>query len=387
MGNYIKEKNGVEYMLLNKIPIVSFFTGGGFLDIGFEDAGFETVFTNEFDPCFAELYASGMSSLRNNIDYKITSIESLTKLSPSYIEEKAFPYGKPLLWGIIGGPPCQDFTMNGKRTGFDGERGRMTLVFFNRIRKMQPAFFLMENVPGLLYNKETKEILDSIVLKYCSDDYYLDRFVLNALDFGTPQNRERMFLIGLNKKYFIPPLKEINDNIYTMNFTIPKPIFENAKTKFPWPKMNPFGETPIKNKLIPLELCVESCLEKDDKIANSTEFFPLIKNIEQRKLIYEGDTVRHSYKRLHRYRYSPTACYGNNEVHLHPYENRRLSVREVLRIQGVPDDYILPSTISKTKKFRLIGNGVPIPLARAVANSLYLFLKSNCKYDIDNDVP
>ena len=91
--------------------------------------------------------------------------------------------------------------------------------------------------------------------------------------------------------------------------------------------------------------------------------------------ISEGETNRPSFKRLHRYKFSPTACYGNNEVHLHPYENRRLSVRETLRIQGVPDSYILPKDLSLTKKFKMIGNGVPVPLAKAVANAVKVFLK------------
>ena len=68
--------------------------------------------------------------------------------------------------------------------------------------------------------------------------------------------------------------------------------------------------------------------------------------------IKEGETNRPSFKRLHRYKYSPTACYGNNEVHLHPYQHRRLSVREALRIQGVDDSYVLttPNLLSKNLK-------------------------------------
>lgn len=93
--------------------------------------------------------------------------------------------------------------------------------------------------------------------------------------------------------------------------------------------------------------------------------------------IDEGETNRPSFKRLHRYKYSPTACYGNNEVHLHPYKNRRLSVREALRIQGVPDTYILPTELPLSKKFKMIGNGVPVPLAEAVANAVKDFIKVN----------
>jgi len=87
-------------------------------------------------------------------------------------------------------------------------------------------------------------------------------------------------------------------------------------------------------------------------------------------LIREGDTSRKSFKRLHRYRYSPTVCYGHNEVHLHPWEPRRLSVREAMRLQGIPDKYILPESATLTSKFTVVSNGVPVPLAKEVAKKL-----------------
>ena len=93
----------------------------------------------------------------------------------------------------------------------------------------------------------------------------------------------------------------------------------------------------------------------------------------------EGDTSGKSFKRLHRYRYSPTACYGNNEVHLHPWENRRLTVREAMRIQGIPDTYTLQEDMPLSTKFKMISNGVPVPLAYNVAKSLIRVLKGKSK--------
>ena len=370
----------------SKIPIVSFFTGGGFLDMGFEMASFDTVFSNEYDKTFAELFEAGMNTWGNKQGkgkhFKISSTESIVSLSPKVIEQLAFPAGKPKIWGIIGGPPCQDFTMNGKMTGFDGDRGKMTVIFFNRIKKMQPTFFVMENVTGLLHNKDSRERLDRIIDSNCKSDYYLDRFTINAIDYGVPQNRERVFLIGLKKDCFKPPLKEVSlKDLFDLDFKIPTPKYKNAKKTYSWPKMNPFGDNPIKPENIPIELFVESCLisqiDIENNVANINEFFPLKINPEKRLEIQEGDTCRHSFKRLHRYRFSPTTCYGNNEVHLHPYENRRISVREALRIQGVSDSYILPKEISLTKKFKMIGNGVPVPLANAVAKALREFIEEN----------
>jgi len=366
-----------------KIPIISFFTGGGFLDMGFEEAGFDTIFSNEYIPEFAELFKAGMNtwSISKRIDkkYEISSTESIATLTPDKIECVAFPHGKPKMWGIIGGPPCQDFTMNGKMNGFDGDRGKMTIIFFNRIKKMQPTFFVMENVTGLLHNKDNRERLDRIIEGHCKQDYYLDRFTLNAIDYGVPQNRERVFIIGLKKDSFNPTIKENSDNeLFDLAFDIPIPKYKDAIKTYIWPSMNPFGDNPIKPENIPKDLCVESCLisKKDieNKVANINEFFPFRKNPEERKRVQEGDTGRQSFKRLHRYRYSPTSCYGNNEVHLHPYENRRISIREALRIQGVSDNYVLPEKIAMTKKFKMIGNGVPVPLAYAVASTLKNFI-------------
>ncbi len=89
------------------------------------------------------------------------------------------------------------------------------------------------------------------------------------------------------------------------------------------------------------------------------------------KQIAEGDVSRKSSKRLHRWRYSPAAAYGNNEVHLHPWEPRRLTVREALRIQTVPDAYALPPRMTLSAMFKTVGNGVPVKLAQAVSASIF----------------
>ncbi len=373
------------------IPIISFFTGGGFMDMGFIEAGFDVVFSNEYNKEFAILHDYGMSSwakhLNKNKEYNISYVGSITEITSNKILKSVFPNVTPSLWGIIGGPPCQDFTMNGKMDGFQGDRGKMTAIFFNRIRRMKPAFFVMENVVGLLSNKITKENMDSIIKNYCSKEYYIDRKVLNALDFGVPQYRQRVFLVGVRKDLFKAPHPELftkQDDICTMSFNWPKAIYKNAYKAYKWPQQNKFGDHPQKPDDIPLELCVEKCLKSinDNHVDNIDECLMLKKDADKRKEINEGDTHRRSFKRLHRFRFSPTTCYGNNEVHLHPYENRRISVREALRIQGVDDSYILPKG-KLSAKFKLIGNGVPVPLSRVVAESLLSFIHSFRKAEND----
>jgi DNA (cytosine-5)-methyltransferase 1 len=95
----------------------------------------------------------------------------------------------------------------------------------------------------------------------------------------------------------------------------------------------------------------------------------------------EGDDSKKSYKRLHRWRYSPTAAYGNNEVHLHPYEPRRINVAEALAIQSLPADFELPPTMTLSNMFKTVGNGVPYLAALGLANSIKKHLgETNATY-------
>lgn len=367
---------------MDKVPILSFYSGGGFMDMGFEQAGFEIVWTNEYDEVFAKLHAAGITSWRksfgNSVKAEIFNTKSITEISSEEILIEAFPKGKPENFGIIGGPPCQDFSLNGKQKGFDGERGKLTTLFYDKILELKPTFFVMENVTGLIRGKSHKEHFAKLIERV-KKEYFIDFEILNSINFGVPQSRERVFFIGIQKKAVTKDIYSVVEGLKW--FIWPKNTeYENAIKLFQWPKLSQYGKTLTKPKQLPYNLCVESCLVPDSKlqsVANANEYFPLRTDENKLRSIQEGETNRPSFKRLHRFRYSPTACYGNNEVHLHPYRNRRISVREALSIQGVPDTYVLPKDLSKTKKFKMIGNGVPVPLAKAVASALKNFLNNN----------
>jgi DNA (cytosine-5)-methyltransferase 1 len=366
----------------NKIPILSFYSGGGFLDMGFEMAGFEIVWTNEIDEVFAKLHSAGITSWRiskgNGIKAEIFNTKSITTIDSDEIIKESFPNGKPLDFGIIGGPPCQDFSINGNMKGFKGERGKLTVLFFDKIMELLPTFFLMENVTGLTNSGSTKAHLAKL-LKRVESEYFIDHKPLNAMEFGVPQFRERVFFIGIRKDKIDE--KNLSLNLLGEWFKWPEDKkYKDAAKKYKWPKPVEFGKRLKKPEDIPFELCIESCLvpySKMNKVPNANEKFNLYISEKKLQSINEGETNRPSFKRLHRFKYSPTACYGNNEVHLHPYRHRRLSVREALRIQGVPDTYILPPELPLTKKFKMIGNGVPVPLAKAVADSVRKYLFEN----------
>lgn len=107
-----------------------------------------------------------------------------------------------------------------------------------------------------------------------------------------------------------------------------------------------------------------------DKHPNAAAYFKPKAGLSKMKIIPEGDDSKKSYKRLHRWRYSPTAAYGNNEVHLHPYKERRLSVAEALAIQSLPKEFSFPDSMTLTDMFKTIGNGVPFIMSSGIAKTI-----------------
>lgn len=368
-----------------QIPILSFFTGGGLLDMGFEEAGFDIVWTNELNAGFAALYSAGMTSWRrkhNPIapEAHISHVGSLLDISSAEIIRQAFPNGTPSLFGIIGGPPCQDFSIAGTRQGIEGERGKISPAYCRVINELQPAFFVFENVTGLLQKNHRAEF-DKLREAF-NKSYVTDFAQLNALDYGVPQSRERLLLIGLRRDLVqAPQLGFFSDTMPVTGWANWKQEQSHVglRQQFQWPGVEELGvkpTAPVSSRQ--LELCVTNCLHTEDNtsLPNSKDRFNLYSNIPAKTP--EGLVNNRSFKRLHRYRYSPTACYGNNEVHLHPFENRRLSVREVLRIQSVDDSYILPEGPPLSAKFKMIGNGVPVALANGVARTITRLLHEFC---------
>lgn len=380
-------------------PLLSFFTGAGFLDIGFLQNGFQTVWHNEVHKPFVQGFEFGMSALGyTGAAAKVQNTNSIINVGPNEIIKEAFKGGRPpALFGVIGGPPCPDFSVGGKNKGQQGDHGRLSEVYVRRIIELNPAFFVFENVPGLLRTKKHRLFLASLI-EQLKHRFALDIKVLNALDFGVPQDRERVFLVGFNwswlhGKYppktlskirkassFLLKLDELSPKEFfvEMKHWFPWPIdpnFAHAKLRFDWPKdTSPFGAEP-KRPMCPKELMVGTYICNQDLscLANSDEAFtPKSKKFRE---ICEGDVSRKSFKRLHRYRYSPAAAYGNNEVHLHPCLPRRLTVREAMMIQTVPMDYALPQDMTLSNKFKTIGNGVPVKLSSALAKSIANFIK------------
>lgn len=367
--------------------IISLFSGGGFLDLGFINNGFQIEKGHEIHEPFIESYNEGLKSYFNKSDNLFVKngvvthnlISQPTDLASRKVQNNLRDefYG---VSGIIGGPPCQDFSIGGSNLGMEGDKGKLIFAYSNIVKKVHPNFIFFENVEGLIRTKRHKEGFEILLKRLKSYGYCVWYKVLNSLDYGIPQDRPRIALVGF-KKEIIKTLesngfkRKVNDDSYSdrLIFKFPKSTLIEPKL-LKWPKKWCFGSDILTNEIevIPKEYrCLfvsevfKSIKENDPNQAEC--FNPKSKKFD---LIDEGDTNRKSFKRLHRYRYSPTVAYGNNEVHLHPTLPRRLSVREALRLQSVPDEYILPKSVPMTHKFKLISNGVPVRKAELIANEI-----------------
>lgn len=355
------------------IGIFSFFSGVGLLDLGFENSGYDILEVFEKKESFLNMYKYSreqMNYKKPKYGYNLEDVEELLE-NNDFIEHVKNENKKRII-GFIGGPPCPDFSIAGKNKGADGENGRLSSVYFELIKKSNPTFFLFENVKGIWKTQKNNKYIKKEMEKMENSGYLLDFDILNSLDFGVPQDRERFFIFGVKKDFLAINQKNIS-NFFKDGF-----IKKFEKKRYNWPTIDNFQEAAKKAapKDIEESLTIQYWFKKNDVYnhENSNEYFQP-RAFKKFETIAEGDITKKSFKRLHRWRYSPTAAYGNNEVHLHPYYKRRLSISEVLSIQSAPKDFVLPHEISLTDKFKVVGNAVPYLMALEIAKKIKTFLE------------
>lgn len=384
----------------NKIALFSFFAGAGFLDFGFEKTGyFETLFVNEFHKPFMDIYTGARENLgikppkfgcHVNDIIEFLDNKKVTELKQQ-IEDSKNTYEAV---GFIGGPPCPDFSIGGKNKGKEGENGKLSGTYTDLICETQPDFFLFENVKGLWRTKKHRKFYELLKEKLISNGYIVTEKLINAIEYGVPQDRDRIILIGFNKNFLKANYYEDNGTPFLWDFDWDFAIKYNKTEVFNlmWNKTEKFIEDSKKPlpKNIPEELTVQYWFTKNevDNHANQLMHFQPKAGLVKFKTIEEGDDSKKSYKRLHRWRYSPTAAYGNNEVHLHPYKARRISVAEALAIQSLPKEFIIPNNTTLTNSFKAIGNGVPYLAAQGLSYTILNFLNgfSNKKFKLNGEV-
>ena len=374
---------------MKKTNIFSFFSGAGFLDLGFEmEPCYQIVYVNEFHRAFNDIYRYSRQKMNIPEPRYGHHVEDITTLLQkeklNAIKELIEKSKAETLTGIIGGPPCPDFSVAGKNRGKEGGNGKLSGTYTEIICKTHPDFFLFENVKGLYRTAKHREFFEQLKRKFRRAGYVLTERLVNAIEYGAPQDRERIILIGFHKdcaaKLYLPVKRgELLDFPWEK---YKKYTIEEIK-QCPWPKTSPY--TPDIKTVAPSgiieELSVEYWWQKNDveNHPNAQMYFQPRAGIARFTTKEEGDDLKKCFKRLHRWRYSPTAAYGNNEVHIHPYKPRRISVAEALAIQSLPKEYELPLNVSLTDAFKTIGNGVPYVLAKGVALSINDYINSNSK--------
>lgn len=392
-SNLLTQSNNYRYntVMSNKYSIFSFFSGLGFLDLGFEKTdGYDVVFMNEYDQAFVNSYKYSRDQMKLShpkYGYDVVSVvEYLDEAKSKQLAEMiAQERSEGKLVGFIAGPPCPDFSVGGKNRGQHGENGKLSKIYADMIIDQQPDFFLFENVKGLWRTKKHREFFDEMKRQLHAQGYLTTEKLMNARLFGVPQDRDRIILLGFKKELLKPEIvsRSIDGEMDEQDFDWQREMkytLEQVKS-FDWPTMDEFktGGSRTKPSKVPAELTVEHWFKKNmvDTHPNGKDYFQPRASLPKFEVIPEGDTNKKSYKRLHRWRYSPTCAYGNNEVHLHPYLPRRISVAEAMSLQSLPKEFELPPTVSLSAKFKMIGNGVPFVLSKGIADTLLYFLESN----------
>lgn len=359
--------------------IFSFFSGSGFLDLGFETNGFDIDLVNEYSPEFMRAYKYSREKMglrKPRFGYFNIDINEFLDARKRELQEYLdIVRAEGDLVGFIGGPPCPDFSIAGKNRGRNGDNGKLSKSFIDLIITIQPDFFLFENVKGLWKTARHREFYEELKSAIVSAGYVLTDRLTNALEFGAPQDRDRILLFGIKRNLLVSPIR-INEFPWS---SFRRWNADEVKA-LPWPVSDPFVADSKRTcpKGLPESFTVEYWFRKNDVThhSNALDYFTPHNGLSRMKTVDEGDVSKKSYKRLHRWRYSPTVAYGNNEVHLHPYKLRRLSAAEALALQTLPKEFELPRDMTLTNMFKTIGNGVPYLLSSGIAKTIAEFLEA-----------
>lgn len=337
---------------------ISLFSGGMGLDIGLQDAGIRIAIGQDLDSsCIKTIRENGHAAIEGDI----TQLRSETLL-----EQAGLRIGEPFL--ICGGPPCQPFSTAGKRLGVNDPRGSLFIEFVRMIREICPRFFVMENVKGLVSSKlvdrggksEDTTVLDVVLEQFAHIGYHTVHGILDAVNYGVPQFRERLIILGSrdNEQVFLP---------------VPTHFQIHQNPLYRW---NVLGDA-----IRDLEDDVGECASFSQERLHFLKMVPEggnwrdlpeeAKKIAMGGAYYSGGGKVGFYRRLSYKQPSPTLVTSpvqKASMFCHPVKDRPLSVREYARIQQFPEDWRFVGTTAA--KYRQIGNAVPVGLARAVGQAL-----------------
>ncbi len=324
--------------------VISLFSGCGGLDLGFERAGFNVSVANEFDPTIFETFKAN----HPNTHLIEGDIRQVTK------EDIAPFLDNGEVDGIIGGPPCQSWSEAGSLRGIKDARGQLFFDYIRILKEFKPKFFLAENVSGMLANRHS-DAVKNIIKMFEEAGYDVSLTLVNAKDYGVAEERKRVFYIGfrndLKVKFVFPKGSTVDDK---NKLTLRDVIWDLQETAVP---------SANKNKHNP-------------KAINSNEYFtgafsPIFMSRNRvRSWDEQAFTVQASGRQCQLHPQAPKMVkFDKNDCRFvegqeHLY--RRMTIREVARIQGFPDDFQFIYT-DTNNAYKMIGNAVPVNLAYEIA--------------------
>jgi DNA (cytosine-5)-methyltransferase 1 len=335
------------------LKFISLFSGAGGLDLGFEQIGFSPIIAYDNTKAAINTY-------NHNRQGEIAKLVDLSEFSAkNIIADVKKRNGFEHIHGVVGGPPCQYFSMGNRSRKENDPRRKLPVTYAEILKEINDEFsldfFIFENVSGLA--KPTHKEDFEAILSFLKDaNFHVFFAILDAHDFGVPQFRKRVFIIGWNKTRY-PKAKYLFPEGSLSGATLAHSIKGLNEPQYFTRNANPedFPEHPNHWTMNP----------RSPKFNNLPD--PSVKNGSR------------SFRRLSWDKPSYTVAYGHNEIHIHPEGHRRLSIYEAMLLQGFPkEEYELIGHLSE--QVTLISDAVPPPLANALAQSIKSFMRNNLPY-------
>lgn len=345
-------------MQKKEIGIVSLFSGCGGLDLGFEQVGdYQTLWANDFKHEACETFRKHFGDII--VEGDIEQIDPYT--------DKTIPNCDL----VLGGFPCQDFSIIWKRPGLNGERGNLYKSFLRFVDAKKPKAFVAENVKGILTangKKAIKQIIEDF--QNIEPGYFVIPHLYDFAEYGVPEYRERVLIVGIR----------IDTGF---KFEHPAPTHGNGEGLLPFVTVGEAFEgvenVPYNNEFLKVQ-------ERTKKIISLIPEGGNFTSIPKDSPYYVKGMISHVYRRIHRNEPSKTiiAAGGGGTWGYHYPENRPLTNRERARIQSFPDDFIFYGNTTEVR--RQIGNAVPPVGVHAIAKALKpLFLSDYPRIDLKSE--
>lgn len=388
----LKFTNKTETNENSKLKCIDTFAGCGGLSLGLKNVGFNPVLINEIEPKFLESYY-----FNHNIHLDNYYCGDIKYIANSEELKKKFKN----IDLIVGGPPCQGFSMANRQRLLDDPRNVLYKNYLELLSNVRPKFFVMENVKGMM--NKSNEILDDFH-NILGEDYSIDMVLLNAKNFGIPQNRERVFVIGSREKH-VTASQIIADIIQTSESC---KKFKLADALSSLPELKPkkvknvrgLENNDIGYKFRTYEYASNEYLtfinsnSTTNYLSNHTNRYNNDRDVEIFSRLPQGANSLHESiadimpysSRNHMFK---DKYYKLNErevcktitshmkfdcnMYIHPTQPRGLSPREASRVQTFPDDFVFMG--SNNTWYAQIGNAVPVKLAEAIGQEIIKYIK------------